>query len=57
MELQLRRDLAEKRFFPAIDVAGSGTRRDELLMPPQKHAAVNNLRRAQRRLEVGGRAW
>jgi transcription termination factor Rho len=46
MELRLRRDLAEKRIFPAIDVAGSGTRRDELLMPPQEHAAVNNLRRA-----------
>jgi transcription termination factor Rho len=46
MELRLRRDLAEKRIFPAIDVAGSGTRRDELLMPPQEHAAVSNLRRA-----------
>jgi len=46
MELRLRRDLAEKRIFPAVDVAGSGTRRDELLMPPQEHAAVDNLRRA-----------
>ena len=46
MELRLRRDLAEKRIFPAVDVAGSGTRRDELLMPPQEYAAVNNLRRA-----------
>ena len=46
MELRLRRDLAEKRIFPAIDVAGSGTRRDELLMPPAEHAAVNNLRKA-----------
>ena len=32
MELRLRRDLAEKRLFPAIDVAASGTRRDDLLM-------------------------
>jgi transcription termination factor Rho len=46
MELRLRRDLAEKRIFPAVDVAGSGTRRDELLMPAQEHAAVDNLRRA-----------
>ena len=32
MELRLRRDLAEKRIFPAVDVAPSSTRRDDLLM-------------------------
>jgi transcription termination factor Rho len=46
MELRLRRDLAEKRMFPAIDAAGSGTRREELLMEPAEHAAVVSLRRA-----------
>ncbi len=46
MELRLRRELAEKRIFPAVDVAASGTRRDDLLMPPQEHAAVDSLRRA-----------
>jgi transcription termination factor Rho len=46
MELRLRRDLAEKRMFPAIDTAGSGTRREELLMEPAEHAAVVSLRRA-----------
>ena len=46
MELRLRRDLAEKRIFPAIDVTPSGTRRDELLMPSDEHAAVSMLRRA-----------
>jgi len=46
MELRLRRDLAEKRIFPAIDVAPSGTRRDDLLMPPQERIAVDSLRRA-----------
>jgi transcription termination factor Rho len=46
MELRLRRDLAEKRIFPAIDVAPSGTRRDDLLMPPDERAAVDTLRRA-----------
>jgi transcription termination factor Rho len=46
MELRLRRELAEKRLFPAIDVASSGTRRDDLLMPPQELDAVNSLRRA-----------
>ncbi len=46
MELRLRRELAEKRLYPAVDVASSGTRRDDLLMPPQEHAAVDSLRRA-----------
>jgi transcription termination factor Rho len=31
MELHLTRKLAEKRIFPAIDVARSGTRQEELL--------------------------
>jgi transcription termination factor Rho len=46
MELRLRRDLAEKRIFPAIDVMPSGTRRDDLLVPPGERAAVDGLRRA-----------
>ncbi len=46
MELRLRRDLAEKRLYPAIDVMPSGTRRDDLLMTPREHAAVASLRRA-----------
>jgi transcription termination factor Rho len=45
MELRLRRDLAEKRIFPAVDVAPSGTRRDDLLMSRQEHAAADSLRR------------
>ncbi len=32
MELRLRRELAEKRIFPAVDVDASGTRKEELLM-------------------------
>jgi transcription termination factor Rho len=46
MEVRLRRDLADRRVFPAIDVAPTGTRRDELLMPPGEHAAAASLRRA-----------
>jgi transcription termination factor Rho len=46
MELRLRRELAEKRIFPAIDAMPSGTRRDELLMPPEEYRAVSTLRRA-----------
>jgi len=46
MELRLRRDLAEKRLFPAIDTAASGTRREDLLMSAAEHGAVVSLRRA-----------
>jgi transcription termination factor Rho len=46
MELRLRRDLAERRIFPAIDPMPSGTRRDELLMAPDEYQAVSTLRRA-----------
>ena len=46
MELRLRRELAEKRFFPAIDAMPSGTRHDELLMTPDEYQAVGKLRRA-----------
>ena len=46
MELRLRRELADKRIFPAIDPMPSGTRRDELLMPADEYAAAARLRRA-----------
>jgi len=45
MELRLRRELAEKRIFPAIDVTPSSTRRDDLLMSPEEHIATGKLRR------------
>ncbi len=45
-ELRLRRELAEKRLFPAIDPMPSGTRHDELLMPSDEYEAVGKLRRA-----------
>ncbi|HXH23152.1 MAG TPA: transcription termination factor Rho [Dehalococcoidia bacterium] len=34
MEVHLDRRLAERRIFPAIDIQRSGTRREELLLPP-----------------------
>jgi transcription termination factor Rho len=46
MELRLRRELADKRLFPAIDPMPSGTRRDELLMTSDEYRAVGTLRRA-----------
>jgi transcription termination factor Rho len=52
MELRLRRDLAEKRIFPAIDPVPSGTRREDLLMSADEHAAVVSLRRALAALDT-----
>lgn len=34
MEVHLDRKLADKRIFPSIDIAASGTRKEELLLPP-----------------------
>nr|MDQ6935734.1 transcription termination factor Rho [Actinomycetota bacterium] len=45
MEIRLRRDLADKRIFPAIDAVQSGTRREELLMSKEELAIVWKLRR------------
>ena len=44
-ELWLDRRLAEKRIFPAIDIARSGTRRDELLLDESTYQRVVLLRR------------
>jgi transcription termination factor Rho len=45
MELVLNRKLAERRIFPAIDVAQSGTRREELLYDEKTYRAVVMMRR------------
>ena len=45
MELVLNRKLAERRIFPAIDVALSGTRREELLYDEKTYRAVVTMRR------------
>ncbi|MBA2445159.1 MAG: transcription termination factor Rho [Nocardioidaceae bacterium] len=45
MELRLRREFADRRIFPAIDVVASGTRREELLMSKDELQIVWKLRR------------
>ena len=46
MELVLDRKLQEKRVFPAIDIAKSGTRREDLLLSPEEQEAVDIMRKA-----------
>ncbi|MBW8769932.1 MAG: transcription termination factor Rho [Gemmatimonadetes bacterium] len=44
-EIKLDRSLAEKRIYPAIDIATSGTRREEKLFRPEQLDSVYTLRR------------
>ena len=53
MELRLDRRLADKRVYPAIDIASSGTRREELLFDPDELQQVWKLRRVLLALEPG----
>jgi transcription termination factor Rho len=45
LEIHLDRKLVEKRIFPAIDINKSGTRKEELLLPPEDLSRVYVLRR------------
>ncbi len=45
MELILDRSISERRLFPAINLAASGTRKEHLLMPSQELRTVTALRR------------
>ena len=51
MELRLSRSLADKRIFPAVDVNGSGTRREENLMGAEERKIMWRLRRVLAGLE------
>jgi transcription termination factor Rho len=45
-ELVLDRKIAEQRYWPAVDINASGTRREELLLAPKDLEAITHLRRA-----------
>ncbi len=44
-EITLDRRLAERRLFPALNVGATGTRREELLLPPERLEAIRRVRR------------
>ena len=46
MEMVLNRKLQEKRVFPAIDLAKSSTRREDLLLSPEELEAMDHIRKA-----------
>ena len=45
MELVLDRNLANQRIYPSLDIAASGTRKEEKLLNPQQIAAAHKIRR------------
>src|SRR5262245_17471602 len=51
MELRLDRSLANKRIYPAVDLAASGTRREEILLSAEELNAASRLRRALHSME------
>lgn len=53
MELHLDRRLADKRIFPAIDIDKSGTRKEELILPPDEAQLIWKLRRVLHALDPG----
>ncbi|MPZ84576.1 MAG: transcription termination factor Rho [Actinophytocola sp.] len=50
-ELVLDRKIADKRTFPAVNVDASGTRKEELLLPPDELAVTVKLRRVLHALD------
>ncbi|MBN0987201.1 transcription termination factor Rho [Amphritea pacifica] len=46
MEVVLSREAANRRIFPALDIAKSSTRREELLLNPKDLQAIQALRRS-----------
>jgi len=55
MELRLDRQAAERRVYPAIDVDGSSTRRDELLFSPKHLVQTTKLRRVLQAVSEEGK--
>jgi transcription termination factor Rho len=45
MELMLDRKIAQQYIYPAVDIFKSGTRREELLLPPHQMEKVHVIRR------------
>ena len=43
---EIENKLSEKRIFPAIDIAKSGTRRDDLLLTAEEMEVVNGIHKA-----------
>jgi transcription termination factor Rho len=45
MEIVLDRKMVDRRIFPAVDINRSGTRKEELLLPPEELNRIWILRK------------
>ena len=45
MEIVLSREISNQRIFPAVDIAKSGTRKEELLLTPDELEQIGKIRR------------
>jgi len=54
MEIHLNRQLVAKRTFPAIDIAASGTRKEELLVPQHELSKAWVLRKIMAPMDTVG---
>ncbi|HCP44426.1 MAG TPA: transcription termination factor Rho, partial [Deltaproteobacteria bacterium] len=52
MEIHLDRRLVERRIYPALDINKSGTRREDLLLPPDTLTKIWLLRKVLSPLNV-----
>ncbi|MGI8605450.1 MAG: transcription termination factor Rho [Verrucomicrobiales bacterium] len=53
MEIQLDRELVERRIFPALNMQRSGTRNDDRLYHPEEFRRIQSLRRQLAQLPAG----
>jgi transcription termination factor Rho len=53
MEVQLDREMVERRIFPAINMQRSGTRNDDRLYHPEEFRRILALRRQLAQLPAG----
>ncbi|MEM0897296.1 MAG: transcription termination factor Rho [Verrucomicrobiota bacterium] len=53
LEIELDRELLERRIFPAINLPKTGTRKDDLLYHPDEMRKVNHIRRQLAQLPGG----
>lgn len=53
MEINLDRELVERRIFPAINIARTGTRKDDLLYHPDEFRRIGAIRKQMAQLPAG----
>jgi transcription termination factor Rho len=53
LEIQLDRELVERRIYPAIHIQKSGTRKDDLLYHPDEFRRISAIRRQMAQMPAG----